>query len=195
LVLTKTDLAAPAAVAALERRLRRLNPGAPLHRAVQGGIGPEILLAAGPYDPAAKAPEVAAWLDAEAWAAAEAARHHRHHHHHHAHDANRHDARVHAFCLVFDDPLPLEGLATWLEMLVATRGEALLRVKGLLNLVGEDVPIVLHAVQHVFHPPARLAAWPPGHDRRSRLVFILRDLPRQAVEQGLNAFLDAAAPR
>jgi G3E family GTPase len=188
LVLTKTDLAGPAALAALEGRLRALNPGAPLHRAVLGDIGPDILLAAGPYDPAAKSPEVAAWLDAEAWATAQA----HHHGHRHAHDVNRHDARIQSFCLTFDEPLPLEGLATWLEMLVATRGEALLRVKGLLNLAGEDQPVVLHAVQHVFHPPARLAAWPAGHDRRSRLVFILRDLPRQAVENGLAAFIAAA---
>lgn len=187
LVLTKTDLAAAPDIAALEGRLRALNPGAPLHRAVLGEVGPDILLAAGPYDPAAKAPEVAAWLDAEAWARPQP-----HHHGHHHHDINRHDARIQSFCLTFDDPLPLEGLATWLEMLVATRGDALLRVKGLLNLAGEDQPVVLHAVQHVFHPPARLAAWPAGHDRRSRLVFILRDLPRQVVEDGLAAFIAAA---
>ncbi|GGC67165.1 ATP-binding protein [Siccirubricoccus deserti] len=188
LVLTKADLVAAPAVAALEARLRALNPGAPLHRAVLGGIGPDILLSAGPYDPAAKAPEVAAWPDAEAWATAQA--HHLGHHHHH--DINRHDARIQSFCLSFDEPLPLEGLASWLEMLVATRGDALLRVKGLLNLAGEDQPVVLHAVQHVFHLPARLAAWPAGHDRRSRLVFILRDLPRQVVEDGLAAFIAAA---
>lgn len=77
-------------------------------------------------------------------------------------------------------------------MLATTRGESLLRVKGLLNLQGEDRPVVVHAVQHVFHPPVRLPAWPEGDDRRSRLVFILRDLPREAVEEGLAAFVAAA---
>lgn len=198
LVVSKTDLASPEAVASLEIRLQRLNPGAAVRRVVLGEAGCDILAAAGPYDPSAKAPEVAAWLDAEAWAKVTDHDHapghdHGHHHGHHAHaqDRNRHDAHIQAFCLTYDTPLSMQGLASWLEMMVATRGAALLRVKCLLNLAGETQPVVLHAVQHVFHEPTRLAAWPPGHDRRSRLVFIVRDLPRQAVEEGLNAFLAA----
>ena len=35
----------------------------------------------------------------------------------------------------------------WLEMLVASRGENLLRVKGILNLKGQDRPVAIHAVQ------------------------------------------------
>lgn len=77
-------------------------------------------------------------------------------------------------------------------MLIMTRGDALLRVKGILNLAGEARPVVLHGVQHVFHPPVRLPAWPEGDDRRSRLVFIVRDLTRETIESGLRAF-DAAA--
>jgi G3E family GTPase len=73
-----------------------------------------------------------------------------------------------------------------------TRGEALLRVKGLLDLVGEDRPVVVHGVQGVFHPPRRLEAWPPG-ERRSRLVFILRGLEPRVVEESLAAFLKAGA--
>jgi G3E family GTPase len=122
--------------------------------------------------------------------AAEAGHGHGGHHHHH--DVNRHDARIHAFGLVFDDPLPWDGVATWLEMLAVTRGTSLLRVKGLLNIAGEEQPVAIHGVQHVFHPPARLAAWPPGHDRRSRITFVLRDIPRAVVEDGLAAFLAAA---
>ncbi len=191
IVLSKTDLAAPEAVAALEARLRRLNPGAPLLHAVRGEVDPAALLDAGPFDRGAKSPEVAHWLDAEAYARAE----HDddgHHGHHHHHDPNRHDARIHAFCLTFDEPLPFDGVATWLEVLVATRGDAVLRVKGILNLIGEDRPVVVHGVQHVFHPPEKLAAWPEDGDRRSRLVFILRDLRRETVESGMNAFIASA---
>ena len=185
LLVTKSDIAAPEATAALEARLRLLNPGAPLLRAVAGEVDPAALLHAGPYDAGARPEEIREWIDTEAWAAAQ-------HTHRHQHDPNRHDARIHAFCLTFDEPVPMRGLATWLEMIVATRGESLLRVKGLLNLEGEARPVVLHAVQHVFYPTVRLAAWPDGDDRRSRLVFVLRDMPRQAVEQGLRAFLDSA---
>ena len=189
LVLTKADIAGAEATSALVARLGALNPGAPLRLVTQGEVEPAFLLHAGPYDPAARPAEVQRWIDAEAWARHDHGHGHGHRHHH---DPNRHDARIQAFCLTFDAPLPLAGLATWLEMMVATRGESLLRVKGLLNLQGEDRPVVLHAVQHVFHPTVQLAGWPDGDDRRSRIVFILRDLPRAAVEDSLRAFLAAA---
>jgi G3E family GTPase len=182
LILSKTDIASADQISTLETRLRALNPGAPIQRIVQGDVAPDFLFGAGGFDASAKIADVAAWLAAEAT----------HHHHHHHHDPNRHDARIHAFGLTFTEPLPWEGLASWLEMLAITRGASILRMKAILNLQGEDRPVVLHGVQHVFHPPERLAAWPAGHDRQSRLVFILRDLDRAVVEDGLAAFLQAA---
>ena len=188
LVLTKTDLATPEQVSALWSRLRALNPGAPLLNALHGDIEPEALLDCGLYDATRKHPDVRRWLDAEAWQVA----HDHHHGHHHHHDANRHDARIHSFCLTFDEPLPWDGLATWLEVLTMTRGESVLRIKGILNLEGEDRPVAIHGVQHLFHPPVKLERWPEGDDRRSRLVFILRDLDRATVEKGLRAFAESA---
>jgi G3E family GTPase len=182
IVLSKTDIADPAQVAALRDRLAALNPVAPVIEARQGAVDPDLLLAAGPFDPAAKAPDVAGWIGA-------AARGHDHHHHH---DPNRHDARIRALCLEFDSPLPWQAVAGYLEMLAMTRGEAVLRVKGVLDIEGEDRPVVVHGVQRVFHPPRRLAAWPAGAPRRSRLVMILRDLDPAGVEAGLRAFLSAA---
>jgi hypothetical protein len=47
---------------------------------------------------------------------------------------------------------------------------------------------VLHVVQHVMHPPARLPAWPDA-DRRSRLVCITYDLDPSIVRRLFDAFL------
>lgn len=200
LVLSKADLAAPEAVGALRARLARLNPAADLIVATMGEADPARLFNAGLFDPARKIPDVAAWLHAEAYEA-----HHGHDHdhdhghdHHHAHgqdphDVNRHDARIRAFCLTFDQPLHWQAVATWLEMLIVTRGESLLRVKGVLDVAGQDRPIAIHGVQHLFHPPAPLPAWPDGEPRRSRLVFIVRDLDRAVIEEGLRAFQQASA--
>lgn len=195
IVLTKTDLAPD--TGALRARLAALNPGAPVIVSAHGAIEPEKILDCGLFTAANKLPDVARWLNEEGYAAHGAlhAHGHEHGHHHHHHDVNRHDARIRAACFRFEKPLQWEGLATWLQMLLATRGEALLRLKGVLNLVGEDRPVAIHAVQHVFHPPARLPAWPPGDDRASRLVFILRDLDPRIVADGLQAFSDAAADR
>jgi G3E family GTPase len=186
IVLSKTDLALPAATEALTARLAALNPHATLLRAVAGEIAPSALLASGPFDPAAKPAEVARWL-------AEEAAHH-HHHHHHAHDPNRHDARIAATSLAFDTPLHWEAVGSFLEMLTRTRGESVLRIKGILDLVGEERPVVVHGVQHVWHPPTRLPAWPEGA-RRSRLVVITRDLPGEVIRNGLAAFQRAAEER
>jgi G3E family GTPase len=82
-------------------------------------------------------------------------------------------------------------------MLIVTRGESLLRIKGILDIVGQERPVAIHGVQHLLHPPAPLPAWPKREDgtedRRSRIVFIVRDLDRAVIEQGLSAFNKAAA--
>ena len=186
LVLSKTDLADPPA---LRERLQALNPGVPVLTAVHGEIDASALLGLGLFDPDKKSPDVKAWLHADAFAPDLHGHDDLGHHHH---DPNRHDSRIRAACLTLDEPLPWTAVGTWLEMLVATRGESLLRVKGILNLVGQDRPVVIHGVQHLFHAPSFLPAWPEGNPRTSRLVFILRDLDPAVVENGLRAFVAAA---
>jgi hypothetical protein len=56
-----------------------------------------------------------------------------------------------------------------------------------------DQPVVLHGVQHLFHPPVLLPRW-PSEDRRTRMVFITRGLPQQAIEESLTAFAEADSP-
>jgi G3E family GTPase len=173
IVLTKTDLAE---TVSLCKRIETINPGAPVIVADHGAVDPSALLNAGLFDASGKIPDVAGWLRAEA---------HAHHHH-------DHDERVTSFCLTFDHPLNWLGVGMWLEMLIQTRGKDLLRIKGILNLQGQSRPVAIHAVQHVLHPPALLAAWPDGDPRNSRIVFITQDLPREIVEQGMRAFEAAA---
>ena len=76
----------------------------------------------------------------------------------------------------------------WIEGLIAVRGDDILRIKGLLWLSDTDRPVVVHGVQHIFHPPARLERW-PDDDPRTQIVFITRDLPQEPVEASLAAFL------
>jgi G3E family GTPase len=192
ILLTKSDLADAEARTTLERRLRALNPAAPIHQVTQGAIEPALLFNAGLYDPTTKTADVQAWLKAEAYADDG---HHPHHHgDHHHHDVNRHDERIRAFCLTYDKPLDWDRFNSWIEMLITLYGGDILRIKGMLKVAGAEEPIVIHGVQHVFHPPARLEAW-PDDDRRSRIVFIVRDLKPELFEQTLKAFNeDSSAP-
>ena len=82
------------------------------------------------------------------------------------------------------------ALTLFLETLAEHCGGDLLRLKGIVNILeSPDQPAVIHGVQHVFHPPSWLARW-PSDDRRSRIVFITRSVPRGWVEALLDA-LDA----
>ncbi len=205
ILLTKSDIADPAALETLRARLAQLNPGAPLFVTVDGGIEPARLFDAGLYNPATKTADVRAWLNAEAYEPhghdhdhghGHDHHHHDHGHHHHGHDhqdphdVNRHDDRIGSFCLTFDEPFDWNQLATWLDLLAAYRGDDLLRVKGIVNVAGLDNPVVVHGVQHIFHPPASLPGW-PDDDRRSRIVFITRDLSREMIEQTFTAMYQA----
>ncbi len=183
IVLTKTDLADEGQRARIVERLRALNPAAPILDAVKGKATAERLLGCGLYDPERKIPDVKKWLAEEAYAEA---------HHHHAHDRNRHDEHIGAFVLTSDTAIPAGTLEMFLELLRATHGERLLRVKGIVKLAEmPETPVVVHGVQHVFHPTARLERW-PDDDHRTRLVFITRDLPEQPVRELFEAFTGAA---
>ncbi len=184
IVVTKTDLADPGPVLA---RIAALNPGAPVVLAKHGAVDPAAVLNAGLFDAAAKHSDVAGWLRAEAYG-----QDGHDHVHGHGHKPRYHDENVSSFCLTFDKPLHWQGVGMWLELLIQSRGKDLLRIKGILNLEGQDRPVAIHGVQHVLHPPVLLPAWPEGDPRTSRLVFITQELPRAEIEAGLRAFEAAA---
>jgi G3E family GTPase len=206
LVLTKTDLlGADGAVVRdkLRARLRGLNPAAPILDAPAGEAGAHALLDAGLYDPATKSADVRRWLAHEAYLSAEEAASHAPHHHekghrHHAdahphHEISRHDAAIGAFTLTGDRPLPGASVDMFLDLLRSLHGPNLLRVKGIVCLADSpETPLVIHGVQHVFHPPAYLDRW-PDDDRRTRLVFIGRSLDPAAIAGLFRAFFGAPA--
>ena len=82
---------------------------------------------------------------------------------------------VKTFVVTFDKPVRPGPLAMWLSLMTQMHGEQLLRVKGLVAIEGEEVPMAIHCVQHLAYPPSPLAAW-PDESRTSRLVFITRGL-------------------
>lgn len=180
IVLTKTDLAeADAALA--EALIRARNPVAELIVGVGGDVPASRLIGLGVLAEDRRAEQVTAWLDA--------VNHGHGHAHEHDHD---HHAGVHAIALRFDEPLDWTMFALWLAMLLQSRGDDVLRVKGLLD-TGAEGPLVLHGVQHVIHPPTHLAAW-PDEDHTSRIVLIVRGISRTEVETSLRAFDRLAKP-
>jgi G3E family GTPase len=181
IVITKADLATPQALDALEARLHALNPGAPRLRSVRGDADPERLLDTGLYRGGERLADAGSWLNAGVYRRVGAPL------------PAVHDPRVRAFAWFADHPVDSATLEDALATLLELAGERILRLKGLVN-TGEAGPVAIHAVQHTLYPPARLPAWPDA-DRRTRLVFIVRDLEESFVAQTLDSFVAAPAER
>jgi G3E family GTPase len=176
LVITKTDITSPPAVEHLRERLQAMNPYAGISVAVDGALDPQLLREITPanVDSLARAPD--RWLSAgasltDSESGAYLGKR----------IASAHDASIQSYCLWFTEPFSWNALTETLQVLTALRGEDLLRVKGIVNVAGEPGPVVIHGVQHVFHSPLKLQRW-HGDERRSRIVFIVRNIPRASVE-------------
>jgi G3E family GTPase len=201
ILFTKTDLAPVGALSVLQARLAKMNPGAKTARAINGEIEPTEFFNHGLYRPGSKTVEVQDWLNAEAYDVNRAHSHStRVHTHEHEHEQgittearNRHGDRIKAYCVTREHPISWAGFTAWLEMVSGMRGNDLLRVKGIINVLEHPArPIVIHGVQHIFHPPIQLDAW-PSEDHRTRIVFITRDIDQDVIDQTLRVFERRAA--
>ncbi|MGA7485501.1 MAG: GTP-binding protein [Xanthobacteraceae bacterium] len=109
----------------------------------------------------------------------------------HHHDVNRHDDRIRAFAFASETAIPAAMLEMFLDLLRSLHGPNLLRLKGIVKLSETpESPVVVHGVQHVFHPAVRLPTWPDA-DKRTRIVLITRDLDPDTVRRLFDAFIDA----
>ncbi|MEM9168047.1 MAG: GTP-binding protein [Pseudomonadota bacterium] len=189
LVLTKTDLVNDDALRRLQDRLRVLNPAAPHLAAQHGVVDPASLFDAGLYDPKTKSFDVQNWLKAEAYNDAEgggggAAGRAR---------MRRHAEDIQSVCLTIDEPVRQGAIDRWFDALRHLKGADFLRMKGLINVADRDGPTVVHGVQHIFHPVVALKEW-PSEDRRSRIVFITRDIDEAALRDTLSTLTGAGGP-
>ena len=190
-LLTKTDVADADTLAALRTRLHRLNPIALTRDVVQGEIDPDVLFNfAAPGG--ARTRDFSDLVEQVEGAHDHDHEHdHKHDHHYHNHAAESHSG-IRSFSVVREEPVTPAGLEVWMGMLGEVQGPNLLRIKGIVNIDGR--PIVIQAVQHMFYPLSELPEW-PNHDRRSRIVFITRNVERERIERTLDALSMDIAPR
>lgn len=207
IIITKADMPeAQAGLAALKARLQLLNPGADILEASDTRTGYAALFECGLYNPETKTADVQRWLRAEAYEddhLHDHAHHHDHDHvcgpdcnHDHGHDHgdhhHHHDDAIRSFSLRHKEPIPFSTFEMFLDLLRSTHGEKLLRVKGIVQIAEDpDRPLVIHGVQKIFHPPARLPKWPKD-EHETLLVMIVKDLPETYVRELFDAFLGKA---
>ncbi|MCO5733643.1 GTP-binding protein [Rhizobium sp. SSA_523] len=212
LVITKTSLTDGKDKAALEARLRALNPRAARLDGDTPDAGRISVLINGLYAPDSKIADVGRWLheeEADHAAPADSAAGHHHHHHHddhhhhhddhghgghahhgsHHHDVNRHGTDIRSFSIIHDEPIDPMAMELFIDLLRSAHGEKLLRMKAIVKLADNvERPLVLHGVQTLFHPPERLPHWPPGSERKTRMVLITQGLSEDFVTDLFAAF-------
>jgi G3E family GTPase len=178
LVVTKADMVSPETLAEVRREIERHNRHGRLIVSRDGDVSPAELFDVQSKDGKANAEHLAEVMQ----------RISTHGHHHSGHGGDHHHTPdVESFAIVARHPLDWSRFNRWLRGVRLAHADNLLRMKGILDLAGEDKPVVVHAVRHVFHPPSALESW-SGMDRASRLVFIVRGGGlRKLIEQSFAA--------
>ncbi len=167
IVINKTDLVDQRSVDALVRRIGRLNPMARIHRSQNADLPIDAVVGVGAFDLDRKLELDPGFMDDE-------------HDHHHDDDV---------VSVGIDEPGHLDGLRfdAWLSALLRTQGQDIFRMKGIIALDGEDDRFVFQGV-HMLFDGQRDRPW--GRDeRRNRLVFIGRNLDRDALTEGFRGCL------
>jgi G3E family GTPase len=174
LLITKLDLATSSGLADLRRALDALNPTASVLSAHNGDITSDVPLLFGGSALAVGRDLEDKVNNAHPYRGASESSALGEHHQ---------GGRIHTCCITRDYPLSWEIVSEWLDSLTSRYGAQLLRVKGILNIAeSPDRPLIVHAVQHLFHPPVVLDCW-PDDDRRSRLIVISSELEKEAMEE------------
>ncbi len=195
IVLNKMELVEPAKLAAIEARLRRLNPLAPIIRAVRADVPIDELLGRGAFDLeriVSLEPQI---LDAQSGCDEPGHVHDEHcaHDHTHVGSTGSHMAGgdIASVTLSVSRPLDLDKAQTWISALAEERGRDILRMKGILDVAGEQRRLVVQAV-HMQLEGDFQREWRESEPRVSRLVLIGRNLDGAALQRELEGCVAGA---
>jgi G3E family GTPase len=166
IILNKTDLVSPADLATVERRIRELNPLAPIHRTERCAIDLDRILGRGAFDLSRLLELEPELLEGEA--------------------EHEHESDIKSISLSTAKQLDGDKVTAWLQKLLAERGQDILRAKGILDVKGRDERLVFQAVHMVMDGDFG-RAWKDGERRFSRIVFIGRNLDEAEFERGFLA--------
>ncbi len=166
IVLNKTDLVSAAELAEVERRIRAINRFARILPAERGNVPIEALLDQGAFDLKRAVALEPGFLDGE--------------------DEHTHNEDIASMSFEVERPIDPEKFNAWISALLAERGPDLLRTKGILAYAGEDRRFAFQAV-HMMADGDFIGPWREGEPRRSRIVFIGRNLNRPLLRRGFEA--------
>ncbi|OQW54849.1 MAG: cobalamin biosynthesis protein CobW [Proteobacteria bacterium SG_bin9] len=190
IVLNKTDLVSKTELSEVEARIRGINPYAKLHRTERCQVALSDVLDRNAFD-------LDRILEIEPEFLHDGGDHDHHHHHDHDHDHHHHhdhshghgglkhyhDEDMQSLSIKTDKPLDPAKFMPWLQSLVATDGQNILRSKGILAFKDDDDRYVFQGV-HMMLEGDHQRKWKDDEARVSRVVFIGRELPEQKIRDG-----------
>jgi G3E family GTPase len=165
ILLNKTDLVDEAALADVEAKIRTINRFARIHRTQRSAIDITEVLDQGGFD-------LARILEAEPDFLTDT--------------EHEHNDDIASMSFEVSRPIDPEAFNAWIGGLLAEKGQDLLRTKGILAYKGEDRRFAFQAV-HMIADGDFIGPWPEGAERKSRLVFIGRNLNRPQLRRGFEA--------
>ena len=101
---------------------------------------------------------------------------------------HQHDESVSSVGIEVKEAMDIEMLERWVRKLLSSRGEDIFRCKGILNVAGTDDRYVFQGVHMMMEMSSSaegaFEGWPEGAERKSRMIFIGRNLDRAELENG-----------
>jgi len=183
ILLNKTDLVTPQELAEVERRIRAINPYATLHRTQRSAVPLDAVLGRNAFDLDRILEIEPAFLETD-----DDHDHHHDHgdgHHHHGGLHHHHDDEIQSVAIALGEVDP-DKFMPWINDLTQREGPNILRCKGILAFAKEPRRFVFQGVHMILDGDLQ-REWKPGEERRSRLVFIGRDLDAEAIRRGAEA--------
>ena len=165
IVLNKTDLVTPEELDAVEARIRTINRFARIHRTTRSAVDINEVMNQGAFDLARvleREPEFLGNTDHE------------------------HNDDIASMSFEVSRPIDPERFNQWIGTLLQEKGQDLLRTKGILAYPNEPRRFAFQAV-HMIADGDFIGPWPEGADRRSKIVFIGRNLNRPQLRRGFEA--------
>ncbi len=166
IVLNKMDLVTPAEADVVEARIRGINPYAEIRRATKSDVPISAVIGREAFSLERILEHEPDFLSGE--------------------DDHEHDDAVNSISFEVSRPIDPERFNAWITQLLAQKGQDLLRTKGILSYAGEDRRFAFQAV-HMIADGDFIGPWKAGDPRKSKLVFIGRDLSRPVLRRGFEA--------
>jgi len=168
ILLNKTDIVKDEKeLSAIENKLRKLNPTAPIQRTQFSKINPKDVLNIKAFDLDRVLDFDPEFLDEEA--------------------EHEHDETVTSIAVKTEGEVNINILQSWIQRLIEQDGAALYRYKGVIAVKGMERKFVFQGVGMLFSGNFGDVTWKPGEKRENRFVFIGKNLDHGFYRDGFMA--------